>query len=334
MRRLGLVARADQGGIAAQTWQFARRMRPDRILVVHTEHTNRGIADPALYKAFGEVRSCRHAPRRQDANWLCNGADVIFTVECFYGREIPWLAQQFNIKTVIQGNPEMTGMGELFTQMLAPTTWRTDALPGDVRILPFPTDHDLMAPKDLPSSEIRTLYHVSSTAMCDRNGTELLLAALPHVRHEIKLLIRGGKRGKREYIGLVQVEWLGHHDGMFFEHWPGEADALVLPRRYGGLCLPMQEAATLGLPIVTLDVDPQREWLPTASLVPAHVSSTEHMRGGTFDVYSCEPRRLAGVINQMIEDPETARYMAERSRAWAKAISWDALSEHYTDVFR
>lgn len=335
MRRLGLIARADQGGIAAQTWQFARRMRPEKILVVHTEHETRGKAQPSIYGGLGkEVRTTRRAPRRMDAEWLVQDIDVIFTVECFYGGEVPHAAARKGVQTVIQGNPEMTGLGEVFDVMLAPTSWRLDALPGEPRLLPFPTDPELLPPLGDERGPIEHLYHVTSSAMCDRNGTQILLDALGRVRHELTLSIRGGEAGRVEHRGLVTVRWLGHHDGMFYEHWSYEYDALVLPRRYGGLCLPMQEAATLGLPIITLDVEPNREWLPTASLVPAVVESRENMRGGQFDIYRCEPRRLAGAINQMVEDPSTAAYMSERSRAWANAISWDALSDHYNDVFR
>ena len=336
MRRLGLIARADQGGIAAQSWQFARRMRPEKILVVHTEHDTRGKAKPEIYGGLGkEMRTCRRAPRRADAEWLLGGVDVVFTIECFYGHEVPILAQQRGVQTVIQGNPEMTGLGEMCDVMLAPTKWRLDALPGEPRLLPFPTDGELL-PLRVRRGQIHDLYHVASNAMCDRNGTELLLEALGHVTHEVTLWIRGGDRpaNKVEHRGLVSVVWMGHWDGMFYDHWPVDMDALVLPRRYGGLCLPMQEAATLGLPIITLDVEPQRDWLPTASLVPATVDHTEPMRGGQFDIYTCEARRLAGAINMMIEDPSRAAYMRERSIAWAESISWDALGDHYRDVFR
>jgi Glycosyl transferases group 1 len=328
-----MVARADQGGIAAQDWSFARRMRPEKVLVVHTEHDTRGRARPEIYGGLcGEMRTTRRAPRRGDAEWLCEDIDVIYTTECFYGQEVPFASTRAGAQTVIAGNPEMTGLGEMCDVMLAPTKWRMDALPGEPRLLPVPTDPELLPLR--PAREVNVLYHVASNAMCDRNGTQLLIESLGRIRHELELWIRGGEAGKVEHCGLVTVKWLGHHDGMFFDHWVQDIDALVLPRRYGGLCLPMQEAATLGLPIITLDVEPQRDWLPTASLVPAVVESRENMRGGQFDIHRCDPRRLAGAINQMVEDPATAAYMRERSIAWAESISWDALRDHYDDVFR
>lgn len=309
-------------------------MRPEKILVAHTEHNTRGRAKPEIYGGLaGEVRTCRRAPRRGDAEWLTDDVDVIFTIECFYGQEIPFLARSKGVQTVIHGNPEMTGQLETCDVMLAPTTWRLDALPGEPRVLPFPTDAQLL-PRREPSEKVKVLYHVASDAMCDRNGTELLLEALGHVNHETTLYIRGGRGGGTQYHGLVTVHWIGHYPGMFFEHWPLAIDALVLPRRFGGLCLPMQEAATLGLPIITLDLEPQRAWLPTPSLVPATVDHTEPMRGGHFDIHRCDARRLGGAINMMIEDPSRAAHMRERSITWADSISWDALAEHYAEIFR
>jgi hypothetical protein len=307
-------------------------MRPEKVLVVHTEHHTRGKADPAIFQGLGgEVRSARRAPRRQDAEWLVAGVDSVFTVECAYGTEVPYAARARGVKMVTQGNPEMTGLGEVCDVMLAPTKWRLDALPMEPRVLPFPTDFELLPTRALQPKGIYTLYHVASSAMCDRNGTQLLLDALPFVQHELTLKIRGGEKKRSTHYGLVTVEWLGHHSGMFYEHWPEDVDALVLPRRYGGLCLPMQEAATLGLPIITLDLDPQREWFPSASLVPARVEEEVGMRGGRFQIHSCDPRRLGAAINMLVQDPSFQR---ERSLAWARSISWEALQEHYDDVFR
>lgn len=333
MKRLGLLARADQGGIAAQCWQFANRMKPDKILVCHTDHKTRGLADPSIYdKLSSNIRTCRAAPRPRDAEWFTDGVDTVFTVECWYGQEIPLRAQHKGVKTVVQGNPEMTGGGEMTDVMLAPTTWRLDALPGQPIVLPFPTDLELLPRRVLPE-RIQTLYHVHSSAMCDRNGTELLLEACGRLPHELNLLIRGGDP-HIEHRGLVTVHWLGHFDGMFYDHWPQGIDAMVLPRRFGGLCLPIQEAASLGLPIITLDVEPQRRWLPLQSLVPSRTDHQEAMRGGVFDVATCSPDSLAAVIGRLVTEPDFAPRVADKAYEWAQSICWESLDEHYDVMFR
>jgi glycosyltransferase involved in cell wall biosynthesis len=39
-------------------------------------------------------------------------------------------------------------------------------------------------------------------------------------------------------------------------------DAMVLPRRYAGLCLPMNEALISGMPVFMTDVSPNNQILP------------------------------------------------------------------------
>jgi glycosyltransferase involved in cell wall biosynthesis len=39
-------------------------------------------------------------------------------------------------------------------------------------------------------------------------------------------------------------------------------DALILPHRYGGLCLPMNEALTSGLPVIMSNMSPNDAILP------------------------------------------------------------------------
>jgi glycosyltransferase involved in cell wall biosynthesis len=45
-------------------------------------------------------------------------------------------------------------------------------------------------------------------------------------------------------------------------------DVLILPRRYGGLCLPMSEALASGLPVIMSNTSPNDAILPADWLVP------------------------------------------------------------------
>ena len=332
MTPIGLLARADQGGIAAQSWSFARNMRPQKILVCWTEHTTRGHARPEIYEEFGEVRTCRRAPKAQDAQWLVEGMRSVFTIECFYGTEIPVEARRRGVLSFVQANPEMSG-AEMCDVMIAPTDWRVDALQGRVHRLGFPTDPEVLPRRPLWTT--RTLYHIASNAMCDRNGTELVLDACQCVTQDCQLLIRGGDHYARygvQRIGNVDIVWLSHHSGMFFEAWDIDVDALILPRRYGGLCLPIQEAATLGLPIITLDLEPQNRWLPRNCLVPAHQISSESMRGGFFNIHGADPAAIAERIDMLLKNPILSRQLGEDCYDWAMSRSWSVMRPLYEEL--
>jgi glycosyltransferase involved in cell wall biosynthesis len=209
--------------------------------------------------------------------------------------------------------------------VLAPTSWRLDMLP-DAQVLPVPIARDRLPYRQRDG--VDTLYHIASNAFHDRNGTDLVLAALEHMRSSCRLLIRTpADVTKTERIGPVHVEWVGHHHGPYYE-WP-DVDLFVLPRRFAGLCLPMQEAFSLGVPVVTLDIAPQNEW--PASLIPAHrIAKRVHMKGGPVDIYGCDPEHLAARIDHLISNPDEVADLSARGDAWAETLAW----EHWTDTYR
>lgn len=319
---LGLIARADDGGLGAQTLEAWRHLQPAKTLIVLTDHESRGRAHPERFNT-GEVRTTPWMPTRRDLVWLFDGIRTLYSAETFYGAHAA--AQRAGIRTVLHANPEMHA-GDAPDVTLAATGWRLDLL-HEPRVLPFPVARDRLPFRR--RTHATTLYHVTSNAMRDRNGTQLLLAALDHITSPCRLLIRGGTPQTVRH-GHVDVEWLGHYDGPYWQAWPDDADVLVLPRRFGGLCLPMQEAASLGMPVVTLDIDPQHDWFP--DLVPATVSETARMKGGRVDVADADPRDLATRINQLLANPTLVAELSDHSNRWAGTISWDRLLPQYQEI--
>jgi len=326
---LGLIARADDGGLGAQTWELWAHLHPEKTLVVLADHQTRGQADPSRFDGCGEVRVTPASPTKSDAMWLTAGVDTIYSAEGWYGHRLWMQARRRQVKLVLQANPEMFA-GEPADEMIAPTPWRMDVLPSGTRVMPFPVASERFTQK--PAGEVRRLYHVHSSAMCDRNGTELVLAAAQLMRRRCELIIRGGD-ARRETVGRVDVTWLGHQPGLYHEAWP-DVDALILPRRYGGLCLPMQEAAAIGLPIVSLDLEPQSRWLDPAAMIRAKPTQLARMRGGKFPVHSGKPAELAAVLDRLVTDAGFAANLAERSRAWAADIDWKVMAPKYESLLR
>src|SRR5581483_7515404 len=54
-----------------------------------------------------------------------------------------------------------------------------------------------------------------------------------------------------------------------------KGSVLVLPRKYGGNCLPMNEALSAGMPVIMSNISPQADFLPDKWLVDAKESDIE-----------------------------------------------------------
>ena len=328
---LGLVARCDNGGLGSMTWEAWRHLQPARTLVVRSTGPACGSPHPVRYlDGPGEVRLTGARPTPADARWLCDGATVVYSAETWYGPAIPTAARR-RVRTVLHAMPEYWAPDVQADLLLAPTDWEP---PPSSRQLPVPVATDRFTPRCV--DRVRTIYHISSPAQ-DRNGTALLLAALRHLPHPVRVLIRQAGRGRTaprsERIGHATVEWLPHHDGPYWEAWPAEVDALVMPRRFAGLSLPMQEAAAQGLPIITLDRAPENAWLPPAALVPARpVGRVVTWRRRSVELWDAAPADLAARIDALTAMPALAAELSTASKLWAEQLAWPRWVDTYREV--
>lgn len=332
MRR-GLIARCDvRGGLGVQTSEIARHVGFDRILVVHSDHESRGRCDQSSYPGEN-VTWLRAGPSVQDAREFMDGLDVVFSCECLYQADWMAIARELGVDVVVQANPEMYDALELAgARIVLPTTWESHRVPHE-RILPVPVALDRFPYRQ--RSEARVFYHPTAPAMLDRNGTGIVLAALQYVTAEVTVIVRGqlsrgevARRQSRTVAGNVTLIELPYVDGPYWEAYPPEADVLLLPRRYGGLSLSMQESAALGMPLLTTDLAPQREY-PHAILVDALPSRQASMKGGDYMTFRADPRALARRIDEMAGLYWRMTDLSAAARAWAEEVSWSALEDEY-----
>lgn len=323
MNRLGVIARCDQGGLASQTVEFATHMNVDLALVIRMGDGSRGVEDMCR---FGCETVVNEGPRLHEdvLREVMTKVDVLYTIEGPYAPDLFDWCEHYDVKLVMHANPELW-RGWMCHELIVPTTWKADEL--GAKVLPFPVCTDRLHPS--PRKETPTFVHVLGPAMADRQGTQLLEAALGQIEHECTFLMRCDDPGEPQRHGVVTVWWLPrtHH---YWDSIPDGCWALVQPRRYGGLSLPIQEAAARGLTTISLDRDPESTFYRDVTVRVEAVDAVQYpMAGGYIDVWECNPWKLARTVDQYIEDGSWTQ-----PRHWALDHSWAALKPRYDELLR
>lgn len=339
---LAMIGRCDIGsGLANLTEEVFRHLKPERTLLLNMEGRGRGDCNPSLYDLHGvsdqQVYPATfngELPRRA-IDWLCaEGIDTLFSAETFYSDEaVLTVAHQHGIRTVCYAMPELTPWATSAypdrrprpRMFHLPTSWRAETLP-DAEVLPFPVARDRF-PFRL-RERCDHFVHVTGKAMQDRNGTMLVLAALPHVTRPCRLTIRTEKPLQIPPT-KVDVTILDKPARDYWGGYPEDADVLLLPRRYGGLSLPIQEVASLGMPAVILASDPYSHVGSGTTSLPSKFSHSVPMKGAphvsasSVPIYDAEPKAIAAAMDYLVDNPEAVRALSQMADLWAEERSWD-----------
>jgi glycosyltransferase involved in cell wall biosynthesis len=120
--------------------------------------------------------------------------------------------------------------------------------------------------------------------------------------------------------------------GDVLNYWDNyDQDVLIMPRRFGGLCLPVNEALGAGMPVIMPSISPNNLWLPSDWLVPA-TKTGSFMARTRIDIHETDPRELAAKIDQFATDTAFFNAAQKQARDMAEGLSWTALKPMYNKV--
>lgn len=335
---VGLVARADDRGIGSMTWEFHKALRPERVLVVREPGAeSKGFAPVVeryadapslLVTRFDPIMGVLH---EDDCRDFLDGLDVVYLVETPYDVRFYRWAREAGVATVLHVMPEFWRGHEQSDRpdvWWLPTSWRAGLLPSECRLVevPVPENPRLLG---LPTDPERVvLVHVvGHRTVADRNGTLTLLQALRTMRSKCTVrlysqdrlpAVRSTTNVTIDVRAAVADRWSMYDD----------ADVLVLPRRFGGLCLPALEAMASGLAVVMPNVEPQVSSWPVVPLT-ASLGRTVTMPCGDVKLADVAPRELARALDRLVGDPELIDGWAHASLDFAREHSWRKLRPVY-----
>lgn len=339
--KIGLIARGDKSGLSIQTQDFYRHMNPSKVLLLDLEHLNRQRTDRSLYPGAMFLpyvpypsTGAGSPAMRGIINEFLDGLDVVFSCETFYDYYLIEEAQRRGVKTILQYNFEL--MDYIHSPQLpkpdlfmAPSMWRYDDVPFDNKVfVPVPVD-TVKFPFRL-RDEAKTFIHPAGVPTTqDRNGTHSLMGAWRQVKSNAQLLIRSPQTEYRATDGRIRCIKEAVECNTQLYH---DTDVFIMPRKYAGLSLPLNEAMALGLPVVMTDLSPQNEFLHPQSLVST-VFAGRIMTKMLVDVHEANQLALAAKVDQLAGSPELVKELSEWSGTVANTISWNRMKPVYDQVF-
>lgn len=317
--RWGLVARPELGrGLGELSRQIARWCEPDAVLCI--DGCASGAGHPRDYD-FGPAETYRLPVGSLSAeNWsyFYDGLDAVLHLETPYQEDAFPVARDAGCRSSLWVMPEhapwlINPAVPRPDAFWLPTTWRASLWPGAllqrVPCPPVPWRH---------RSEARRILHIAGQhTRQDRNGTKTFARTVPLLR------------GVEVVITTQSPDMLPRCEGAdVLPHppdlgpWLEWADVVVLPRRYGGLCLPALEAIAAGAVVLMPDVSPQNSDWPVVTYTPSALGQLEVV-GGSLETNDVEPAALADAIMGLVDNPAVVAEASAAAVRFASVQSWE-----------
>ena len=341
--RLGIIARSDNTGLGNQTKELVKMLNPQKILLIDSNPFNKNKQHPEWYQGYDVYSTKRGMPTTKEVMWLLKDVDVIISCETFYHLDLVDLARSQGKKTILQYNYELFGNltnpeWSLPDVLLSPSLWNIDlvkekfASKCEVFYLPPPTDESLFnktKQNNLSKNYNRILHIGGKKAAKDRNGTESIFEMIKHSKEDYELVIKSQTPFDTNCKdSRVKIE-IGNPDNR--EDMYDGFDAMVLPRRYAGLCLPMNEALMSALPVFMTDISPNnlilpKDWLAKSTKIGSF--RTKLM----VDIYNVAPDKLANTIDEYIKNNNKKEIKEKALSIGIENFSVNNLQQKYLDI--
>lgn len=165
------------------------------------------------------------------------------------------------------------------------------------------------------------IHSASHGGMSGRKGTQLFLDAIPMVKSDVKFIIYSWRPFESNDPRLeVKVQNFKN----YWQMWR-EGDVLVYPQDYNGICLPIIEAMTSGLGVITTDIYPFNEYMPKELLFkPRSMYKTRAAPSlMETDAARIDPRDIAAKIDEWA-NRDISRF-SKYGKEWGEQNNWETL---------
>lgn len=348
----------DNSGLGQQTLEFYEAMRPAKTVVVDIsvlekvpERVMKQHPDRYTENPIGDVKIIYGIPNENDIRSFLAGLDCVFIAESAYNMDFYRIARQMGVKTAVQYNYEFFDWfeGSIFHAnppdlFISPSTWHYNDVAKlckryqiDIKqvYLHCPVNTNKIPQRFIDS--VHKFVHIAGRpANHDRNGTYTFLNALMLMPNDLRGIVYTQDKKlfheiKAEFPN-VEVKF---NTSDYTEMYK-KGSVMVLPRKYGGNCLPMNEALSAGMPVIMSKVSPQKDFLPEKWLIAARENTEINFapRGFRISVNETNPADLA-MRMRWFKSLSNADMLEQSNIAYnlAESISWKEMKSKYREVF-
>ena len=341
--RLGIIARSDNTGLGNQTRELVKMLNPHRVLLIDSRSFNNNKQHPEWYSEYQVIKS-NGFPRGSEISAFLRDVDVVLSCETFYSTNFADYARNKNVKTVLQYNYEFLenvskSDAPLPDMFLAPSLWNLDKmieLFGDkttIKYLPPPTDASLFAgvrENNMSKNHNRLLHIGGRKAARDRNGTETVIEMLKYSKTDYELVIKTQTPLEIKCNDSRLTIDTGNPENR--EEMYDGYDAMLLPRRYAGLCLPMNEALISGLPVFMTNLMPNSAILPPEWLIKSE-KIDQFRAKSMIDVHAGDPKNLAKIVDAYMNTRRRGNMKKQAMGIGIENFSAESLKPKYLELF-
>lgn len=352
--RIGLLAYSTQTGLGYQTYEFARNIKCTKILIADIERLNRMPTEHAKFeKLCDDIKITQNGfPSRDESHWLTDDIDILFVCETPLNYDIFDMARDKGVKTILQYNYEFL---EYYRSnrskpdlLASPSYWNIEDTKArnfaPVEYLPVPIDTSKITPRSI--TEVKRIGHIGGrVAEHDRNGTKTFLdlaIALKSTNIIFEVYLQTPREGGSERNWHLVKPLLDEAKGLLGEQLEIRLDTkdhlemyktmdlMILPRKYGGLCLPLWEAMAHGIPVMMPRIDPNDKILPADWLTIATES-------GSLETHSKIPMYQVDMQSLVMDIVELSKNITSANKhalELAENMSWESMREKYYRLFQ
>lgn len=307
----GIVCYATEQGLGRQAKSFFDNGLVSEVFVYpHSSYVNHYEWYPKRSKTYDE---------------LLSKVNEVWFIETPFDWNFILKAREKGIKTVFFIMYECTRkpMPYIPDVLVGGSIMEREYFGDDVKVINVPVPKEL---KWKLREKARVFVHnAGHGGLAGRNGTKELIEAIKYIKSPIKLIIRS-QFPLKEYKD-PRVEY---RIGDFpYETLFAEGDVFVYPDKFGGSCLPLQEAHASGMAVMASDRHPSNTWLPKEILIPIEGYKKDRAYS-EIDSAIVSPEKIANMIDNWYDKDIT--HLSMLGKKWGEENSWDVLKKEYENL--